>query len=151
PERDTNRPLRDSPAVALFADRLRAAGASDLDDEQLPLVAEICRRVDGLPLAIELAAARSRSLGVATVARRSPLDLLTGGSRRDQASHRSLRAVLDWSHNLLDAEEQILFRRLSVFRGHFTLVEVEDICADGVLNRSSIPEALAGLVDKSMV
>ncbi|MFW6091760.1 MAG: ATP-binding protein, partial [Actinomycetota bacterium] len=151
PEPSLDRPLRQSPAVALFTDRLRAAGAADLPDDQLPLVADICRRVGGLPLAIELAAARSRSLGVATVAGRSPLELLTGGERHGQPGHQSLRAVLDWSHNLLDADEQILFRRLAVFRGRFTLGEVEDVCPDGVLSRGRVADALAGLVDKSIV
>jgi predicted ATPase len=143
--------LRRSPAVALFADRLRATGGPELSPPDVALVAELCRRVDRLPLAIELAAARAGSLGIAPVAGRPALDLLTGGRRTDQARHRSLRAVLDWSHDLLDSRERILFRRLAVFSGSFTVEDAESVCVDGALARGRVAEALAGLVDKSMV
>jgi predicted ATPase/DNA-binding SARP family transcriptional activator len=139
------------PAVALFADRYRAAGGPDLSTEDVTLAAEVCRRVDRLPLAIELAAARAASLGVAAVAARPTLDLLTGGRRTDQPRHRSLRAVLDWSHDLLGSAERVLFRRLAGFRGAFTLDDAEAVCAGGTLAPAQVGEALAGLVDKSMV
>jgi predicted ATPase/DNA-binding SARP family transcriptional activator len=141
----------DAPAVALFTERLRSAGGPDIAAPDLPLVVELCRRLDGLPLAIELAAARARSLGVAGVAARPALDLLAGGWRTGNVRHRSVRAVLDWSYDLLDASERILFRRLAAFTGDFTLDEVEDVCADGTLERRRIARALASLVDKSMV
>jgi predicted ATPase len=143
--------LRDTPAVALFADRLRAAGAPAPAASDLPAVAEVCRRLGGLPLAIELAAARAGSLGVAAVAERPGLDLLAGGRRTGQPQHRSLRAVLDWSHSLLAPAEQLLFRRLGVFRGPVRLADLEQVCAGGPLAQSRVAGALAGLVDKSMV
>jgi predicted ATPase/DNA-binding SARP family transcriptional activator len=139
------------PAVALFADRYRAAGGPGLSVEDVALAAEVCQRVDRLPLAIELAAARAASLGIAAVAARPALDLLTGGRRTDQPRHRSLRAVLDWSHDLLGSAERVLFRRLAAFRGAFTLDDAEAVCAGGTLARAQVGEALAGLVDKSMV
>jgi predicted ATPase/DNA-binding SARP family transcriptional activator len=144
-------PLPAPSAVALFTDRLRAAGGPQLSGSDAELVAELCRQVDRLPLAIELAAARARSLGVAAVAQRPALDLLTGGRRTDQPRHRSLRAVLDWSHDLLDPPEQVLLRRLAAFRGSFTLDDAEQVCADGALPLPRVATALAGLVDKSMV
>lgn len=144
-------PLSAPSAVALFIDRFRAAGGPDLSTSDAELVGELCRQVDRLPLAIELAAARARSLGVAAVAQRPALDVLTGGRRTDQQRHRSLRAVLDWSHDLLDSAERILFRRLAAFAGSFTLDDAEAVCADGALPRPRVATALAGLVDKSMV
>lgn len=143
--------LRASPAVALFTDRLRAAGAADLSDDDVTLVAEVCRRIGRLPLAIELAAARARSLGVGAVAERPTLDLLAGATRTGQTRHRSLRAVVDWSHDLLSSRERILFRRLAVFAGAFSLDALEEVCAGGMFDREYIAETLAALVDKSMV
>jgi predicted ATPase/DNA-binding SARP family transcriptional activator len=144
-------PLPAAAAVALFTDRLRSAGGPELSGSDQELVAELCRRVDRLPLAIELAAARARSLGVEAVTRRPALDLLTGGRRTDQPRHRSLRAVLNWSHDLLGSAERILFRRLAAFGGWFTLDDAEDVCADGALPRPQVAGSLAGLLDKSMV
>jgi predicted ATPase/DNA-binding SARP family transcriptional activator len=144
-------PLPAPSAVALFVDRLRSAGGPELSASDEAMVAQLCRRVDRLPLAIELAAARARSLGVAAVTQRPALDLLTGGRRTEQVRHRSLRAVLDWSHDLLGSGERILFRRLAGFGGGFTLEEAEQVCAGGTLPRPGVANALAGLVDKSMV
>jgi predicted ATPase/DNA-binding SARP family transcriptional activator len=138
-------------AVALFGARLRASGGPDLLDADVPLAEELCARLDGLPLAIELAAARARSLGLATVADRPALDVLSGGRRTAQARHRSLRAVLDWSFALLDSAERVLLRRLAVFAGEFRLSDAEAVCADGLLPAARIADALAGLADKSMV
>jgi predicted ATPase len=140
-----------APSVSLFLDRYRAAGGPALGPGALELVAEVCRRLDGLPLAVELAAARARSLGVAAMAERPLLDLLTGGRRGGAPRHRSLRAVLDWSHDLLDPHERVLLRRLSVFRGPFTLADAEAVCAGGGLAPDRVPAALAALVERSMV
>ncbi|HEY8471022.1 MAG TPA: BTAD domain-containing putative transcriptional regulator [Natronosporangium sp.] len=144
-------PLSADAAVALFTDRLRAAGGPELSGSDRALAADLCQQVDRLPLAIELAAARARSLGVAAVARRPALAVLTGGRRTGQPHHRSLRAVLDWSHDLLDSAERTLLRRLAAFAGAFTLDDAEAVCADGGLPAPRIATALAGLVDKSMV
>jgi predicted ATPase len=116
-----------APAVTLFAERLRSAGGPDVAASDLPIVADLCRRLDGLPLAIELAAARTRSLGVAGVAARPALDLLAGGWRTGDARHRSVRAVLDWSYELFEAPERVLFRRLATFRRDFTVGELEQV------------------------
>lgn len=151
PEPATGAAVWDSPAVALFADRYRASGGPELSTHDLELAVEICRRVDRLPLAIELAAARARSLGLPVVAERPTLDLLTGARRIGQARHRSVRAVLDWSHELLDRHERVLLRRLAVFTSAFSLADAEAVCADGLLAVGRIPDSLAGLVEKSMV
>ncbi|MFI0445612.1 AfsR/SARP family transcriptional regulator [Actinomadura sp. 6N118] len=145
-------PLREpAQAVALFAERLRACGGPDLAPGDVPLATELCRRLDGLPLAIELAAARARGLGLATVTDRPALDVLSGGWRTSEPRHRSLRAVLDWSFALLEPPEQVLLRRLAVFSGRFGLADAETVCTDGLLPADRIAAALAGLADKSMV
>ena len=115
---------REFGAVALFEARVRAADPRfALNDENLPVVIDICRRLDGLPLAIELAAARVATLGLRPV--RDKLDarfrLLTGGSRATLRRHQTLRAALEWSHNLLGDAEKAVFRRLGVFAGGFTM------------------------------
>jgi predicted ATPase/DNA-binding SARP family transcriptional activator len=138
-----------APAVSLFVDRYRAAGGPPLAGDDLDQVAELCRRLDGLPLAIELAAARARSLGVAAVTERPLLDLLAG-RRSGGDRHRSLRAVLDWSHDLLDSSERVLFRRLAAFTGWFSLAEAESVGSGGGLDQEHVAGALAGLVDRSM-
>ncbi|XRQ05129.1 ATP-binding protein [Actinomadura welshii] len=138
-------------AVALFAERLRTSGGPDLRAGDAAAAAELCARLDGLPLAIELAAARVRGLGLATVLDRPALELLSGGWRTSGPRHRSLRSVLDWSFALLDPPEQVLLRRLAVFSGRFRLRDAEAVCADGLLPAGRIAAALAGLADKSMV
>ncbi|MGP4022044.1 BTAD domain-containing putative transcriptional regulator [Actinomadura sp. 3N407] len=145
-------PLREpSQAVALFAERLRASGGPDLGPGDVPRATALCARLDGLPLAIELAAARVRGLGLGAVVDRPALDMLSGGWRTGGPRHRSLRTVLDWSFALLDPSEQILLRRLAVFSGRFGLADAEAVCADGLLPAGRIAVALAGLADKSMV
>jgi predicted ATPase/class 3 adenylate cyclase len=130
-------------AVRLFVDRARAAGAN-LSDEDA--VAEICRRLDGIPLAIELAAARATHLAPAQILGRlsDRFRLLTGGRRRIQRQQ-TLSAAIDWSHDLLSGEEQALFRRLAVFRGSFSLEAVEEVCDPDAV------DLLGSLVDKSLV
>ncbi|MGH3086871.1 MAG: ATP-binding protein, partial [Rubrobacteraceae bacterium] len=137
-------------AVRLFLDRARSRlPAFDLTPANERVVAEVCRRLDGIPLAIELAAARTAALAVEQVAERlsASLGLLTGGSRAADSRHRTLRATLDWSHRLLDEPERGLFERLSVFAGGWTLEAAEAVGTDA----SAVPGLLASLVDKSLV
>jgi len=114
-------------------------------------VAQICHRLDGIPLAIELAAAKVRVLGVEQIAKRldDRFRLLTGGSRTALERHQTLRAAIDWSYNLLPTAEQVLFRRLSVFVGGWTSEAAESICGDGF--EVDVFELLEQLINKSLV
>jgi predicted ATPase/DNA-binding SARP family transcriptional activator len=138
-------------AVRLFAAR---AGAVDpefqLDEGNAAEVAEVCARLDGLPLAIELAAARSKLLPPGTMNRRldRALDLLVGGPQDLPGRQRTLRATLEWSHGLLDDAESTLFSRLAVFTGGWTLEAAEAVCGE---HRLDVFETLASLVDESLV
>jgi non-specific serine/threonine protein kinase len=143
-----------SEAVRLFVDR--AAGGSPgfaLTADNAPWVADICRRLDGMPLAIELAAARVRALSPKEIAARleDRFHLLSAGSRTAPARHQSLAAALDWSHTLLDEPERKLLRRLSVFAGGFSLAAAEAVCPDADLPPSDVLNTLSSLVDKSLV
>ncbi len=143
-----------SPAVQLFVDRAVSALPSfELTDANAGAVAEICRRLDGLPLALELAAPRLRMMGPEVLAER--LDrrfaLLTEDRRGVDARHRTLRAVVDWSHDLLAREEQALFARLSTFAAGFDLRAAEAVCAADGTPSTSVVGVLANLVDRSMV
>jgi predicted ATPase len=143
-----------SPAVALFMQRAGAANPDFVADEaSAPMIAELCRRLDGIPLAIELAAARTRSLSPAEIIERldDRFTLLTGSSRVSDQRHRSLKYLVDWSYDLLDPPSQQLFRRLSIFAGSFDLDAVEQVCGYGQIPRESVASLLALLVDKSMV
>jgi predicted ATPase/DNA-binding SARP family transcriptional activator len=143
----------EAPAVRLFADRAAAHRAGfDVEEATAEAVVEICRQLDGLPLAIELAAALVPALEPSEIARRlgQRFGLLTHGSRTDPR-HRSLAAVVEWSYGLLDADEQRLFDRLAVFAGGFTLAAAEGVCADGQLPWDRVAGLLAGLVSRSMV
>lgn len=124
-----------------------------LTADNAALVAEICRRLDGIPLALELAAPCVGSLGLAeTAARlRDALHLLTRGSRSGPARHRTLRATLDWSYHLLSEQERQVFRRLSVCAGSFALAAVEAICATPDLPGPAVAEVVQRLVDKSLL
>jgi len=146
-------PLDVADATELFVDRAKA-GRPDFDPDQEPVgaVAEICRRLDGLPLAIELAAARMRAMSSLDVARRlDRLRLLSGGVRSAHPRHQSLTATIDWSYRLLAADEQDLFARLSVFVGGFDLAAAHGVCAPEGATEDDTLEVLSGLVDKSMV
>ncbi len=146
-------PLSVDDATLLFADRARA-GRPDfrLDHEPAGAVAEICRRLDGLPLAIELAAARMRVMSSIDVARRlDRLRLLSGGARTAHPRQQNLIATIDWSYRLLTPPEQALFTRLSVFAGGFDLDAVHGVCAEADATEDDTLEMLTGLVDKSMV
>jgi predicted ATPase/DNA-binding SARP family transcriptional activator len=144
-----------SPSVRLFLARAGAspevAGGDGHGD--VALVAELCRRLDGLPLAIELGAARAAALGLSALAERlgDRLDLLGGGRRTADRRHRTLRAVLEWSHELLAPAEAVLFRRLGVFPAGFALAQAEAVCADGDLPQPAVPALLARLVEQSLV
>ena len=151
------------PAVALLVERARAVRPDfRLTAQNAPAVAEVCVRLDGLPLALELAAARVKVLSPNAILARlgSRLDLLTGGERDRPARHQTLRAALAWSHDLLSAGEQRLLRRLAVFAGGCTLEAAEAVCAfgpeeadgDGLPpSDSPIFDRLATLVDQSLL
>ena len=122
--------VRESEAVQLFAARAAAAQPGfTLDESNAAAVAQVVRRLDGIPLAIELAAARLKVFSVAQIAARldDRFRLLTGGSRTALPRQQTLRALIDWSYDLLDEEERALFRRLSVFQGGWTLEAAESI------------------------
>lgn len=145
---------REYGAVALFAQRAQAADRRfTLGPENLDTVVEICRRLDGLPLAIELAAARVPLLGLAPLANslNQRLRLLNGGSRRAPARQKTLRAALEWSYSLLDGVEQTVFRRLGVFVGGFSLEMAKQVVADDNLDEWSVVDVLGALVDRSLV
>jgi predicted ATPase/DNA-binding SARP family transcriptional activator len=146
-------PLAVEEATALFADRARA-GRPDFDLEREPVgaVAEICRQLDGLPLAIELAAARMRVMSSLDVARRlDTLRLLGGGSRGALPRQQSVTATIDWSYRLLADPERSLFARLSVFAGGFDLDAAHGVCGEDGADQHDTLDLLTGLVDKSMV
>ena len=141
-------------ALALFAERARAADPRfALDDANADAVAEICRRLDGLPLAIELAAARVRHVGALGL--RDMLDdrfsVLTGGRRGTMSRHRTLRATIEWSHALLTDDERELLHALSVFVGGFTLELAQALVAGRWRDEWAVLDALSHLVDKSLV
>ena len=143
-----------SDAVALFVDRARAHGVGLSVDEQTgPLVVSVCRRLDGMPLAIELAAARLRSMSLAELHDRldQRFRLLTGGSRTALERQQTLRATVGWSYSLLTGAEQVLLARLSVFAGGFGLDAAEAVCGFGGVDALEVAELLGSLVDKSLV
>jgi predicted ATPase/transcriptional regulator with XRE-family HTH domain len=144
--------LRRLPAVDLFVQRAQAVRADfALTEANAAAVAEICWRLDGLPLAIELAAVRTKVLTPEALLARltSRLALLTEGRRDGPARHQTLRAAIEWSYALLTDEEQRLFRRLSAFSGGFELVAAEAVAGDGLT--TPVLDLLASLVDKSLV
>lgn len=146
--------LSDYPAARLFRERARAAlPAFGLTRTGAAAVADICRRLDGIPLAIEFAAARVKALSVEQIAERldDRFRLLSGGIRTALPRHQTLRAVMDWSYDLLAEEERAVFRRLAVFAGGFTLEASEAVCAGGGEVRADVLAVLAHLVDKSLV
>jgi predicted ATPase/class 3 adenylate cyclase len=143
-----------SDAVALFVDRARAQGAGlTVNEETFPVIVSVCQRLDGLPLAIELAAARLRSLSLNGLHDRldQRFRLLTGGSRTALARQQTLRAAVDWSYSLLNGAEQSLLQRLSVFAETFDLDAAEAVCGFGDIEVFDVAELLGALVDKSLV
>ncbi len=158
PRKDATRPtaidLMSYESVALFVERARAASDTfSLSDDDAPTIAEICRRLDGIPLAIELAAARVKMLGPQQL--RDRLDerfrVLTGGSRDVLPRQQTLRATIDWSHDLLDEPERTMFRRLAIFVNGLTLEGAVAVGSGGDLDEFHVFDMLASLVDKSLV
>ena len=144
--------LQQYEAVLLFIERASAlSGGFVLTDANRSAVAELCRRLDGLPLAIELAAVRTRVLSVEQIVARlsDRFALLTGGARAALPRQQTLRTTIDWSHDLLTGPEQQLLRRLCVFAGRFTLDDVESVCLSE--DASQALDLLTSLVDKSLV
>jgi predicted ATPase len=143
-----------NPSVRLFVERAQAANhLFELTDGNAQAVAEICRRLDGLPLAIELAAARSKCFSAQAILTRlaSSLDFLTGGARDLPARQQTLRNTIDWSHTLLSASEQRLFRRLAVFVGGCTIEGAEAVCDAARDLGIDVTSGISSLVDKSLV
>jgi predicted ATPase len=146
--------LREYEAVLLFTDRATAAAPGfTLDHENADDVARICFRLDGLPLALELAAARVGALSPAAIAERldDRFRLLRTGSGSAPTRQQTLTATLQWSHDLLEPDEELLFRRLAIFAGGFELEAVEEVCALDGLDVSGIADVLARLAEKSLV
>jgi len=146
--------LQDVPAVRLFTERAEGALASfRLTDANAAAVVQICRRLDGLPLAIELAAARIRTLSPHELASRldDAFRVLTTGPRTAVPRHRTLREAIGWSYTLLNDRERALLQRLSIFAGDFTLHAAESVGADVDLDAADVLDILAALVDKSLV
>jgi non-specific serine/threonine protein kinase len=145
--------LPESEAMRLFADRALAASGLHLTDTNTPDVMRVCQQVDGIPLAIELAAARTGVLSVEQIATRldNRFRLLVGGGRTAPARQQTLRATLDWSYELLPPAEQRLLTRLSVFAGGWTLEAAERVAAESPPGAEEVFEHLARLVDKSLV
>ncbi len=149
--RDT---LEQFAAARLFVERARAAQpAFHVTDDNASAIAGICQRLDGIPLALELAAARVRALSVEQIAARltDRFRLLTGGDRTALPRQQTLRALIDWSYDLLDDVERVLFHRLAVFAGGFTLEAAEAVAGGGVLDRTAVLDLLAQLVEKSLI
>ena len=141
-------------AIELFADRARLARPDfAITDDNAAAVAEICRRLDGMPLAIELAAARVRALSLTEIvdSLHDRFRLLTGGSRTAVRRQQTLRASVDWSHALLTDTERVLFRRLAVFLGGFDLDAAQAVAGAGDIERYQVLDQLTLLVDKSLV
>lgn len=141
-------------ATALFAARALAADTQfTLTDVTAPVVAAICRRLDGIPLAIELAAARVKVLSIPNLARRldERFKILTGGNRTSLPRQKTLAALIEWSYNLLTAREQTFFNRLGIFAGSFSLGAATEICAGNSIDASDVLDLLSSLADKSLI
>jgi predicted ATPase len=145
--------LREFASIGLFVERAgNAKPGFTLDEDNAASVAKICHHLDGIPLAIELAAARIKLMSANEIAARldDRFSLLTAGSRTAFPRHQTLRATIDWSYDLLTEPEQVLLRRLSVFSGGFTLDAAEAVCSQGMKRGDSL-DLLGRLVDKSLV
>ncbi|MBC5802711.1 MAG: AfsR/SARP family transcriptional regulator, partial [Candidatus Eremiobacteraeota bacterium] len=141
-------------AIALFVERAQAVDKRfAFGDEHAPVVADICRRLGGIPLAIELAAARVHILGPRELCERldERFRVLTASSRDALPRQQTLRALIDWSYDLLGERERALFRRLSIFAGDFTLEGAICVGSDAHLDQLGVFDVLASLVDKSLI
>jgi len=154
PTQDTLDAARQAGAVALFEARVQSADPRfALTEGNVAAATDICRHLDGIPLAIELAAARMPLLGLEGLRGRlnERLRVLAGGPRRALARHQTLRAALEWSYGLLTPEQQTVFRRLGVFAGSFPLEAAQQVAADENIDRWAVLEDLGALIDKSLV
>ncbi len=154
PQRESIAALAQSEAVRLFIERARKVRPNfAVSNENAPAVAQICQELDGIPLALELAAARVRMLTVEQIAAGlvDRFRLLTGGTRTALPRQQTLRASVDWSHELLSEAERVVLRRLGVFAGGFTLDAAERVVAGDGVDRYAALELLTSLVDKSLV
>jgi len=152
--RESTDQLNSYPAVQLFLARASAvAPGFRLTDVNAAAIASICRRLDGIPLAIELAASRVKALGAEQIAERldNRFQLLTGGNRTALPRHQTLRSLIDWSYNLLSEPERAMYRRLSLFAGGWTLEAAEAVCVGDGVGISDALELLTHLVEKSLV
>jgi predicted ATPase/DNA-binding SARP family transcriptional activator len=147
------RPLELAAAIELFEERIEAVGADVNDARGAAAVVQICERLDRLPLALELAAARARHLPLGDILARldQHVDALGDGPRSASARQRNLRAVADWSYDLLDASERVVFERLAVFAGGATLAAARRVCAGHGVAETAVETTLDRLVDKSLV
>jgi predicted ATPase/DNA-binding SARP family transcriptional activator len=146
--------LAGSEAIALFVERARSVVPTfAVGPANAELVARICRRLDGLPLALELAAARLRALSLERIVDRldDRFRLLTTGNRAALPRQQTLRAAIDWSYDLLSDPERVLLGRLAVFAGSFTFEGAESVCAGGAVEKDDVLDLVAGLVEKSLV
>jgi tetratricopeptide (TPR) repeat protein len=145
-------PLATSDAVELFVDRATATRPGHAE-VRADVVASICERLDGMPLAVELAAARTKALPVAQIAERldKRFRLLTGGARTAVPRQQTLRAVVDWSYDLLFDDEKQVFARLATFVGGWTLEAAEAVCAGGTVTVDDVLDIVTALIDKSLV
>ena len=146
--------LAQSDAAALFMERAATAHAEFLPGEKSgPAIAEICRRLDGIPLAIELAAARAKHISIQQIMEHldDQLGLLSRGSRSSPSRQQTLRSTINWSYQLLSDPERLLFDRLSVFADGWTLEAAEAVCVGDLILRSDVLDLLSRLVDKSLV
>lgn len=139
-------------ASDLFVERARAADPKwHADAQRLELVRQICKELDGIPLAIELTASRVSTLGLESLRYRFGNAISFTGSRDAADRHQTMRATIAWSYDMLDDAEKALFRRLSVFMGGFTLDAAQDVCSDRLLSTNLIPEVLSQLAGKSLI
>src|SRR6266849_1612996 len=141
-------------AVQMFVERADADGTGfELNDADAPIVGKVCRRLDGIALALELAAGRVGAYGIKGIASLldGPCRLLWHGRRTALPRHQTLNAMLDWSYNLLPESERVILRRLSVFVGAFSLEAAQFVAAGNILEREQVAEAIAGLVMKSLI
>ncbi|MFC7625031.1 BTAD domain-containing putative transcriptional regulator [Microlunatus sp. GCM10028923] len=148
------RTIAEAPAVRLLRDRAGAVRPDlEVDEHALATMVRICRALDGMPLAIELAAARLRTMSLVQLANRldDRFRLLTGGSRTALPRHRTLRAVVDWSWELLSEAERTVLRRLSIFSGGATLEAAEQVCDGGAVEADAVLELLTSLAEKSLL
>ena len=146
--------LSNMESVKLFTERAQIAWPGfALNSQNIPAIAQICQRLDGIPLAIELAAARTNVLTVEQILKRldDRFTLLTGGLRTSLPRHQTLQATIEWSFSLLSEQERFLFRRLAVFAGGWTLEAAEEVCSGNGIESRDILDLLSQLVNKSLV